>query len=367
MYTEVIRPALFHLSDDPEDAHEFAFRSLEALQHVPLVLRAVEMRQRVVSPRLQQVVMGIPFDNPVGLAAGMDKNGRCLRAWQALGFGFIEAGTITSLEQPGHPRPRIRRYLEQGALRNWLGFNNYGADRAAKLIAKRRRGLGVPLGINIGKSKLTPMEREKVNADYAYTVGRLYPYASYIVINVSSPNTEGVRDLAAREELRSLVRSVKGAIKECADRYVPIFDVTDPIPVLVKPSPDMSDEQLDDFCDVCAEEGIDGVIATNTTILKDGLPGVVHDGGTSGLPVREKALRTVRFIRRRLPKMPIIGVGGINSGQSAFEMFVAGANLVQCLTGLVYEGPDLPRRINAELLEIMDTRGINHVNEIYGS
>ena len=360
-YQAVVRPALFALSSDPEDAHEFTFRSLEVFQRVPGLPRMVERRQRVVSPKLQQTILGMDFDNPVGLAAGMDKNGRCLRAWEALGFGFVEVGTITQRAQEGNPRPRMMRIPARGALRNWLGFNNGGADAASRLIEERCQGLTIPLGINVGKSRITPLD--KAADDYVYSILRLHAYASYIVINVSSPNTPGLRDLAGMSALRALLGRVKEAMYEAA-----ITSGRAKVkPVFLKLSPDMTHEQLEYVCLVWEESELEGgLIFTNTTTDPEILKGEVPaEGGTSGRPLHQKALAMVRAARRRLPKAIIVGVGGIDSGQTAYDMFAAGANLVQVLTGLVYQGPDLPRRINEELLHIMERRGIAHVSHIY--
>ena len=365
MYARIIRPALFRTSDDPEVAHEFVLRTLEQFQRVPLLPRLVEQHQTVTSPRLQQTICGMTFRNPVGLAAGMDKNGRCLRAWQALGFGFVEMGTVTCHPQEGNPRPRMMRIPENLALRNWLGFNNLGSERVAELLPLHTDGLSVPLGINVGKSLKVPMEDvEAVLADYATTIERLTHFATYLVVNVSSPNTPGLRLLGSdRDRLRGLLDHIGQTL-----HYRAVQDGSVKVkPVFLKISPDLTDGEVVDICEVWQAVGLyGGIIATNTTTSTSGLSREVPSkGGTSGEPLRHRACQVVSIVRDELPSVPIIGVGGIATAQHAFEMIAAGASLVQILTGLVYKGPNLPYQINTELLKIMDAFGINQVGDIY--
>lgn len=280
-------------------------------------------------------VMGLDFPNPVGLAAGLDKDARHIRGLAALGFGFIEVGTVTPRPQPGNPSPRLFRLPEANAIINRMGFNNLGVDQLVEQVKKARFD-GV-LGINIGKNKDTPAE--KAVDDYLLCMRKVYPYASYITVNLSSPNTPGLRDLQFGEPLRALLSQLKQAqadLHQQHGRYVPLA---------VKIAPDMADADIADVARVFVEQGIDGVIATNTTIERDAVRHLKHGteaGGLSGEPVRDKSTAVIRELSRHLEgKIPIIGVGGIMRGADAAEKMAAGASLVQIYTGFIYAGPGL--------------------------
>jgi dihydroorotate dehydrogenase len=319
LYGRLLRPALFRLGGgDAEAAHEWM---LERLSGRPgTALRPFRRMSTVDNPR---TVFGVRFPNPVGLAAGMDKNGRALRAWPALGFGFVEVGTVTWHPQPGNPRPRLFRHPERRAIVNRMGFNNAGAPAlAARLAALRGAGvrLPVPLGISIGKSKVTPLAGAV--GDYVDSARALRPYADYLAVNVSSPNTPGLRALQDRDQLTELL----GALVAEAGG----------VPVLVKIAPDLADHAIGEVLDVCAAQRVAGLIATNTLLVRD------EPGGLSGAPLTRRALDVVTFVAKR-SELPVIGVGGIMTGDDARRMFDAGASLVQLFTGFVYGGTALVR------------------------
>ncbi|MDQ6626002.1 MAG: quinone-dependent dihydroorotate dehydrogenase [Verrucomicrobiota bacterium] len=331
MYDRLIRPLLFSL--DPEMAHHLAMRSLRLASDVPALLAPL---RRFQPPARPQTVFGLNFPNPIGLAAGFDKNAVALPTWEALGFGFVEIGTVTAQAQPGNPKPRIFRFPEQQALINRLGFNNDGADVIAARLANLRacgRWPRIPVGINIGKSKATPLENAA--DDYRYSFRRLSAFADYVVLNVSSPNTPGLRLLQEHGALVDLVRAITEENRTLAK------------PILLKIAPDLSLEDLEQIISTCEAHGIAGLIATNTTIDHSAVPRERDEtGGLSGTPLREKSTEFVRAIRART-KLPIIGVGGINDAVSAGEKFAAGATLVQVYTGFIYRGPRLLREIAA--------------------
>ena len=332
-YKRFVRPILFSLS--AEAAHDLAIRNLRAASSLDSVLRALE---RFKPPPKPKTVFGLTFPNPVGLAAGFDKNGVAIPAWAALGFGFVEIGTVTAKAQPGNPKPRIFRYPEQGALINRLGFNNDGADTiAARLRALResRRWPAIPIGINIGKSKITPIE--DAVSDYLYSFRLLAPLADYVVLNVSSPNTPGLRSLQEQNALEELLRAVRAENQES------------PRPVLLKIAPDLTLAELEQIIASCEKNGIAGLIATNTTIDHSGIPpSRDQTGGLSGRPLREKSTEFVRAITARTP-LPVIASGGIFDAESAREKLEAGAHLLQVYTGYVYRGPGLLREISRAL------------------
>ncbi|MFW5825082.1 MAG: quinone-dependent dihydroorotate dehydrogenase, partial [Marinobacter sp.] len=278
---------------------------------------------------------GLSFPNPVGLAAGLDKNADHLQGLGALGFGFIEVGTVTPLPQPGNPAPRLFRLPEHNAIINRMGFNNKGLDHLVGRVS-RRRYAGV-LGINVGKNKQTPAEQ--AGSDYCKGIAAVYDYADYITVNVSSPNTPGLRDLQFGESLKRLLDAIKAEQKtqhQATGRYVPLA---------VKIAPDMDDEEIGFVAGALREAGIDGVVATNTTISREAVKGhrlSEEAGGLSGDPVREPSLRVIRGLYQALgDEIPIIGVGGISDGASAAEKIRAGARLVQVYTGFIYRGPAL--------------------------
>jgi dihydroorotate dehydrogenase len=317
---------------DPERAHELAMGWLEACSsHTSLRVLLQGVIGRAEVPSLAREVFGVRFPNPVGLAAGFDKNGIALRAWEALGFGFVEAGTITAKAQPGNDRPRMFRHPEQGAIVNRLGFNNRGADALASHFAALRAGGGwpsIPVGINIGKSKVTPLE--EAVGDYLHSFRQLHRFADYMVVNVSSPNTPGLRQLQGRDELSALLGALQSENRA----------LQNPRPLLVKIAPDLTDDQIADVASLAGEHALAGIVATNTTIDHSSLPPDRRGeaGGLSGRPLRARATAVVRFLATQT-RLPIIAVGGVEDADSAREKLDAGAALVQLYTGLVYGGP----------------------------
>jgi dihydroorotate dehydrogenase len=328
-YERIVRPVLFSL--DPETAHHLVLGCLRAASRLPFALRALHSFQPPAKPR---TLFGINFPNPIGLAAGFDKNGVALPAWAALGFGFIEIGTVTAEAQAGNPRPRIFRYPQQRALINRMGFNNDGADIvAARLRSLRANGgwPGIPVGVNIGKSKITPIE--EAADDYLFSFRLLREFADYIVLNVSSPNTPGLRTLQEHDALDPLLRAVQ---KE---------NQTSRKPILVKIAPDLLLSDLEQIIATCEENEIAGIIATNTTLDHAAIPTALDQaGGLSGRPLREKSTKFVRAIATH-SRLPVIASGGISDAESAREKLEAGAQLLQVYTGFVYRGPGLLREI----------------------
>lgn len=327
-YEQILRPILFSLP--AEAAHNLAIAGLR-------VTPGALLRATFGSTPLKPVkLFGIEFPNPVGLAAGMDKNAAALSAWQSLGFGFIEAGTITALPQPGNPRPRCFRYPDQSALINRMGFNNRGASAAAKRL-RRLKSWGlwprIPVGINLGKSKLTPLENAA--SDYATSYSLLLPYGDYFVINVSSPNTPGLRALQDRDSLAEIIRTLRR--------------ISSAKPLLVKIAPDLSNEAVHEIAELAEAESLSGLIATNTTLDHSSIPnGDDQTGGLSGAPLRNRSTEVIRILRSAT-KLPIIASGGIMDSQGAREKLDAGANLIQIYTGFVYRGPKLIRDIVSNL------------------
>jgi dihydroorotate dehydrogenase len=319
IFERAVRPALFRLGGgDAETAHEWTLRRLAALP-AP-ARRALHTRYAVAAPR---TVFGVDFPNPVGLAAGMDKDGRALAAWPALGFGFVEVGTVTPAGQPGNEKPRLFRLREHEAVVNRMGFNNAGAAA----LASRLRPVGVPIGISIGKARQTPLEAAV--DDYVESYKLLRDHGDYFAVNVSSPNTPGLRALQDRGHLDELLGALVGAK-----------------PVLVKIAPDLTDAAIAELLAVCVERGAAGVIATNTTLGRPGLGGDVPAGGLSGRPLAARAREVVAFAHRETGgALPIVGVGGVMHADDAARLFDAGASLVQLYTGFIYHGPALVRAV----------------------
>jgi dihydroorotate dehydrogenase len=328
-YELFVRPLLFSL--DAENAHHVTMRLLGQSSQFDVALSALKLFQPTPKPI---TLFGLTFPNPIGLAAGLDKNGVALPAWAAVGFGFIEIGTVTAKAQPGNPKPRIFRLPEEQALINRLGFNNDGADAIAQRLAALRvsgRWPAVPVGINIGKSRTTPLEQ--ATDDYLYSFRMLRDFADYITLNISSPNTPGLRELQEPEKLSALLYAIG---KEAG---------TAPKPLVVKISPDLSGTELEAILAVCEENGVSGIIATNTTLDHSSIaPQLDQAGGLSGAPLRDKSTALVRDINAR-STIPVIASGGIFDAESAREKFQAGAVLIQLYTGLVYRGPQLLREI----------------------
>jgi len=327
----LLRPWLFCL--DPEQAHDLTLSNLDRAQRWGLLERLVSKPE--VDPH---TICGITFPNPVGLAAGLDKDGKHIDALAALGFGFLEIGTVTPRPQPGNPKPRMFRLTEAQAIINRMGFNNDGVEAC---VARVRRShfwkKGGVLGMNIGKNASTPIE--DAASDYILAMEAVYDIASYITVNISSPNTQNLRALQGEEMLRSLLSSLDEARKRLSDRY----GVRKPL--FLKIAPDLDTADINLIADLLMEFGIDAVIATNTTITRATVQGMAHSdeaGGLSGAPVRDASTQVIKTLKARLGNnLPIIGVGGILSGADAREKIMAGASLVQLYSGLIYRGPDL--------------------------
>jgi dihydroorotate dehydrogenase len=325
LYRHLLRPLFFRLP--PEPAHELALHFLAVAGRCPSLLRLLFGPP----PRAPLSFCGLDFPNPVGLAAGMDKNGVAISAWAALGFGFVEIGTITAHPQPGNPRPRLFRYPAKKALVNRMGFNNEGCEAVAARLRARLPTPGIPLGINLGKSKITPLE--EAASDYLRSYQTLHEFGDYFVVNVSSPNTPGLRSLQAAEELRRIV----GTLRE--------WDSTRRKPLWVKLAPDLAPEDAVEAARQAEIAGADALIATNTTLDHDALlPEEDESGGLSGAPLREKARALLVALRQETP-LPLVASGGIMSGADAADRLRLGAGLVQLYTGFVYEGPGLVREI----------------------
>jgi dihydroorotate dehydrogenase len=334
VYKRLVRETLFRFGGgDPEVAHERTIGVLRRLSSVPPALAALRALYAVDAPR---TVFGVRFPNPVGLAAGMDKDGVALPAWPALGFGFVEVGTVTRHAQPGNDRPRLFRLPDSEAIINRMGFNNQGAQALADRL-DRLGPLPAPLGISLGKSKVTPVEQAV--EDYRHSIRVLGRHGAYFAVNISSPNTPGLRTLQDRVALNELLAGVRE-------------ENTSGKPLLVKIAPDLSDSAILELLEVCGEHDVSGVIATNTTLSRDGLaiadrPRAAEAGGLSGRPLAARALEVVGLVHKETGgRLPIIGVGGISDVASAQRVFDAGADLVQVYTGFIYEGPGLVRRIN---------------------
>lgn len=334
IYRWIYRTILSHT--DPEKAHDAAMRSIGLFGRSPLAwLSHVTVGYR--GGGRFSGILGRPVPGRLGLAAGQDKDGEAILGTLALGFGFTEIGTVTPLPQPGNEGLRLWRVPEESAFRNRMGFNNQGADVVAKRLAELRkttRGARAIVGVNIGKNKWT--EPADAASDYATGATKLAPYADYLVINVSSPNTPGLRDLQAVSSLRDIARATRDAASRATERYVP---------VLVKIAPDLAREDVAEIAQMVIEEKLDGVVASNTTIAHE-----YGEGGLSGAPLLDRAVDTVAFLRELLgPNRVIIGVGGIFTANDAHRMVSAGADLVEVLTGFVYEGPCMPGRVNRAL------------------
>jgi len=322
LYDHLVRPLLFQF--DPETIHHLAMRGLRVLAEVPL--------RPAHDPKLERTVFGLKFPNPVGLAAGFDKEAEALTAWQTLGFGFVEAGTITALAQPGNPRPRIFRLPDLGGVINRMGFNNSGAEAVAQRL-ERQKIEGpwptIPVGINLGKSKITPLE--EATGDYLRSFERLFALGDYFALNVSSPNTPGLRTLQGKAELDELLGAVMAA-----NRAKP-----NPKPLLLKIAPDLEWAQIDEILELVTAHGLSGLIATNTTLDHSCVPeGRDQTGGLSGKPLRARSTEIVRYVCKHL-SLPVIAVGGIFDADAALEKLDAGAALVQLYTGFIYRGPAL--------------------------
>jgi dihydroorotate dehydrogenase len=351
VYQRVIRPALFKA--DPEFIHD---RTLEALQFVRPLKSFLQPRFQVKDERLSQKIWGYRFDNPVGLAAGLDKNAVCADLWEMFGFSFVEVGTVTPRPQPGNPRPRLFRYPEQQAIVNRMGFNNDGADAIAGRLAQARpRTQSSVLGVSLGKQVDTPVNHlPQVIQDYQTSLEKFYDYGDFFVINVSSPNTKNLRDLQQGQNLRELFQALSAAIMELAG------DST-PKPLCVKIAPDLSDDEIREAVDIALEFHIQGIIATNTT----NQTGTLESGGLSGAPLRMRSTQVIQLIAEHTGrKVPLIGSGGIFTAADAIEKLQAGAWLLQVYTGFIYTGPSLVKEINQGICDYLDKNNIDRVSTL---
>lgn len=340
MYKEILRPLLYSI--DPEKVHYLTANGLAFSHQVPPVKDIIRRSFSIESTSLERNVFGLTFPNPVGLAAGFDKDARWIEALESLGFGFIEIGTITPKAQSGNDKPRLFRLQKDEALINRMGFNNAGVDRAVERIQKSKHR--VPLGGNIGKNKVTP--NENAVDDYLYSFKKLYNYVDYFVVNVSSPNTPGLRELQGKDQLKRIFQALFEH-RTTNEKFKP---------VLLKIAPDLNQEQLLDIISLVKEISIDGLVVSNTTISRNGLVSnnrlFEENGGLSGKPVREMSAKAIKFIHEASGgTIPMIGVGGIHSPEDAIEKLDAGAQLLQLYTGFVYEGPGLIKRINKRLIK----------------
>lgn len=352
MYKTLIQPLLFALS--PENAHD-AMRCVARLANAPWLSSTLKNYYHVHDPRLKVKLAGLECANPVGLAAGLDKNAELLGLWNGLDFGHIELGTVTAKSQPGNPKPRIFRLPEDKGLINRMGFPSEGADaveRTLRAVRKQFEQLP-PVGVNIGKSKVT--EVEDAIDDYCYSFEKLAPLADYITVNVSSPNTPGLRQLQERDRLSALLK----ALQERNQTKKPIF---------VKVAPDLTFSALEEVIGCCLDAGVAGIIATNTTLSRDNLKTAIDEaGGLSGEPLRTRSLEVVEFIASRLNgQLALIGVGGVSNCNDVLALLAAGATVVQLYTALVYEGPRLVKAINRGLVSFMDTHKCSSLQEAAG-
>ncbi|HEX3126856.1 MAG TPA: dihydroorotate dehydrogenase (quinone) [Thermoanaerobaculia bacterium] len=344
----LLRSLLFRL--DAESGHAAGMAALRAVQALPPVRGLLAGRNRVDDPRLRQTCFGREVPNPVGLAAGLDKDGVAIQGFAALGFGFVEVGTVTPLAQPGNDRPRLFRHPAAESLQNSMGFNNGGME-ALRRNLEGSLPLAVPLGINIGKNKATPPE--KTLDDYTTLIRGLADLADYLVVNLSSPNTPGLRDL----QNEAFVRSLLGVARKLTRK-----------PVLVKIAPDLDPENAADLSEAAVDAGASGIIATNTTTDYSLLPGAKDFGGLSGKVLTGKSFQVFEAVARRLfGRTLLVSVGGIGSGAEAWRRLRAGASLVQIYTALIYQGPSLVRRINEELLALMERDGVKGIAEVIGA
>jgi dihydroorotate dehydrogenase len=362
VWRRVLRPLAFRF--DPEWSHDFTQWIFPGLMRFPGVRRLTTRHLRVEDPRLRVRRFGLEFPNPVGLAAGLDKNAEWFGSLQALGFGFLEVGTLTAQAQMGKPKIRVFRLPADRALLNRMGSPNKGAAAAAARLARHPR---LPiLGINIGKTASVP--NESAPLDYLTSFEQLYPYASYFALNISSPNTPGLRDLQARESLSVLLRALmerNGALARSRQ--------AEPKPLLVKIAPDLDDRQLDDLISLCAELRVDGIIVANSTTGREGLSmpdadvRALGEGGLSGAPLTQRARALVAAVYRKTRgAVPIIGVGGIMTGEDAWQMIRAGASLVQVHSGFIYGGPGFVASINRHLLHRLSEVGKASIEEVIG-
>tara|TARA_B100001996_G_scaffold221985_1_gene170663 strand:+ start:1558 stop:2592 length:1035 start_codon:yes stop_codon:yes gene_type:complete len=339
MYKKLLKPILFCI--DPERVHEITFFFINLIFKIPLVSSLISKIYSLKNPILETEVFGIKFPNPIGLAAGFDKNAKLYNEFSNFGFGFIEIGTVTPLPQEGNPKKRLFRLVSDEAIINRMGFNNTGVEEVIKRLKYNK---GVIVGGNIGKNKITDFNNSI--KDYLICFEKLYPYVHYFAVNVSSPNTEKLRDLQQKDLLKNLLEAIQKKNKSYSF----------PKPVLLKIGPDLSQDQLIDVIEVIAETSLDGIIATNTTLSRDNLSSsenlVNQKGGLSGKPISKKSTNIIKFLHQKSNgSIPIIGVGGIMNPDDAIEKIKAGATLIQLYSGFVYSGPSIVKKINNAIID----------------
>ncbi len=339
---QLLKPLVFLL--DPEKAHHFTISMLRILRKIPILGSAIIGKWQYAHPSLRRSYMGLDFPNPVGLAAGFDKDGKYFEDMTALGFGFIEIGTVTPLPQDGNPKQRLFRLIPDQGIINRMGFNNEGVEAMVKRL-KNRKDTQIIIGGNIGKNKITP--NNIADQDYLKCFDELHDLVDYFVVNVSSPNTPNLRDLQEKEPLTKLLKGLQARNNTFDQRK----------PILLKIAPDLTNEQLDDILDIVKDTDIEGLISTNTTISRAGLKtsdeeiARIGNGGLSGAPLKKRSTEVIKYLADRMEKHKIIiGVGGITSGQDALEKLEAGASLLQVYSGLVYAGPTLVKEINQAIV-----------------
>ncbi len=360
IYQRFLKPLLFR--SEPETIHHRTLSGLSFIARSPALCQLVQ--EFLSPPRLPTEAMGIKFPNPIGLAAGMDKNGVAIDAWAALGFGFTEIGGVTQHPQPGNPRPRLFRIPETNAIINRMGFNNDGAKAIATRLSNTKKQSVTPLGINLGKSKRTPLE--EAHLDFVHSFLQLHAYADFFVVNVSSPNTPGLRKLQDKESLATILRALKQANHEPAQLR--------PKPILVKIAPDLTFEAIDDVIELVSELNLDGIVATNTTLSrpedsKHHSPKTYEEtGGLSGKPLQKKSTEIIRHIHQQTNgKLTIIGVGGIDDAASAWEKITSGAALLQIYSGLIFQGPEMLPTLLRDLIQQLDVHRCTSFTEAVGA
>lgn len=362
LYRKMVKPIFFKM--DPETAHHVTIGGLQAMGKMPGGTSLLSMMYGVrETPELSMDLWGIRFPNPIGLAAGLDKNGQAVRAFSSIGFGFIEVGTVTPKPQPGNELPRLYRLPQDEALINRMGFNNLGAAYLAKQLdhLRRLKQQRIPIALNIGKNKLT--SNETATDDYIACIRILYPYGDFFVVNISSPNTPDLRKLQHGDELRQLLEAVTQEMDVQKEKY------QRQLPILIKIAPDLGDDELEQVVDTISKSRISGIIATNTTINRDGL---THQnsreiGGLSGKPLTKRSTEVIRSIYKLTEgRMPIIGSGGVFTAEDAYEKIKAGASLVEIYTALIYRGPGVNQEITRGLSRLLKRDGFKHISEAIG-
>lgn len=354
MIYPLLKNILFQLN--PESAHNLGVLGIKSIFKTPLVGSIFSSKLRYESSALKQTIMGIDFDNPVGLAAGFDKHCSFFQHFHSLGFGFGEVGTITPIAQSGNEKPRLFRDPKNLAILNRMGFNNGGLEHCQKILAQTQH-LKTPIAINIGKNKITP--NEEANQDYQKLIEGLSEYASFFVVNISSPNTPGLRNLQAKDELKKLLEPIMETNTKKLNK-----------PIALKIAPDITEEEAQDIVDVVFDVGISCIVATNTTIDKSNVSNHLKDeaGGVSGKPVQSQSDQVLRWIAQKVDqKIPIIGVGGIFNAEDAYRKIKLGANLVEVYTGWIYEGPYMVKRINTGLEQALKRDGFKNISEAVGA